>query len=66
MIYYYRNDETGVGITSDSNLTGVTWITEEEFNAQVAENEKREAEEQAAAATEQDYLAALEVLGVSE
>ena len=66
-MYYFKDKDNGVGISINKDIVGdITWITEEEFNQIVAENEAKRAEELATAATEQDYLAALEVLGVSE
>ena len=69
-MYYFKNKDNGVGISDNQNVVGdITWITEEEFNQLVAENEaKRLAKEteEAEAAQEQDYLTALEILGVSE
>lgn len=69
-MYYFKNKDNGVGISDNQNVVGdITWITEEEFNQIVAENEaKRLAKlaEEAEAAQEEDYLTALEVLGVSE
>lgn len=69
-MYYFKGQDNGVGISDNQNIIGdIIWITEEEFNQLVAENEAKKAEkeaERAEAATEQDYLDALEVLGVSE
>ena len=69
-MYYFKGKDNGVGISDNQNVVGdIIWITEEEFNQIVAENEaKRIAKEQelAEAAQEEDYLAALEVLGVTE
>lgn len=69
-MYYFKSKDNGVGISDNQNIIGdITWITEEEFNQLVAENEAaRIAREQelAEAATEEDYLEALEVLGVTE
>lgn len=69
-MYYFKSKDNGVGISDNKNVIGdITWITEEEFNQIVAENEaKRLAKlaEEAEAAQEEDYLAALEVLGVTE
>lgn len=69
-MYYFKTKSNGVGISDNQNINGdITWITKEEFNQIVAENEAKAAAEEAAraeAATEQDYLAALEVLGVTE
>lgn len=69
-MYYFKDKDNGVGISIHKDVVGdITWITEEEFNQIVAENEARIAEEEAKAAeaaTEADYLRALETLGVSE
>ena len=66
-MYYFKDQNNGVGISNHPYVSGdITWITEEEFNQIVAENEAKRAEELATAATEEDYLAALEVLGVTE
>lgn len=69
-MYYFKDKNNGVGISINQNIVGdITWITEEEFNQIVTENEAKREEELAVlaeAATEQDYLTALETLGVSE
>lgn len=69
-MYYFKDKNNGVGISDTQNIIGdITWITEEEFNQLVAENEAKREEELAAlaeAATDEDYLEALEVLGVTE
>lgn len=69
-MYYFKDKDNGVGISDNQNIIGdIIWITEEEFNQLVAENEAKKAEkeaERAEAATEEDYLEALEVLGVTE
>lgn len=69
-MYYFKDKNNGVGATVSQDIQAdVIWITEEEFNTIVKENEikaEQEAKEEAERATEEDYLAALEVLGVSE
>lgn len=69
-MYYFKDKDNGVGISINQNVIGdITWITKEEFEQIVTENEAKREEELAVlaeAATEQDYLTALETLGVSE
>lgn len=69
-MYYFKDKDNGVGISINQNVIGdITWITKEEFEQIVTENEAKREEELAVlaeAATEQDYLEALEVLGVTE
>ena len=39
-MYYFKDKDNGVGISSNKDIIGdVNWITEEEFNQIIAENE---------------------------
>lgn len=42
MYYYFKSKDNGVGISDNKDVVGdITWITEEEFNQIVAENEAK-------------------------
>ena len=43
-MYYFKDKDNGVGISINKDVVGdITWITEEEFNQIVAENEAKRA-----------------------
>lgn len=69
-MFYFKDKFNGVSMSNTQYIAeDIIWITEEEFNQIVAEHEAKRVEEEALraeAATEEDYLAALEALGVSE
>lgn len=56
MYYYFKDKNNGAGISNNKNVDGdIIWITKEEFEIIVAENEAREKalrEEAAAQITE--------------
>lgn len=66
-MFYFKDKFNGVSMSNTQYVAeDIVWITEEEFNQIVAEHENELKEQEllkAEAATEEDYLAALEVLG---
>lgn len=70
-MYYYLKENDGIQSLVSStklpkNMDGVVLITREEYLAEQARLEAEAVVEEAEAATEEDYLAALAELGVSE
>lgn len=65
MYYYFNRDSLVSSSKLPKNMDGVTLITEEEYITELKRIEEAAAAEIAEIATEEDYLAALDKLGVS-